>query len=309
MRKPLARGIIALFLCLVPAPGIRAQANGDEYARRVKLARSFMNEGRYDDALAALDKAFQAKPDDEALVLMGYVFLAEEKETEAMDVFDHVLSDGGTIPLAVQHMHGFAGSCRGTLYISTAKIRWESTNDKENFDVASNEIQNLATSELASSNGDGTVSTFVQFRANKKNWKFIYLLRGPTGKYQIGQNLWFLVVYTEPDLDVARKADGSLVQLIKSAPSIKGNPPSAPQASASTVPPAPSPSGADAGTPVPAAAPTELTEGQTPEQVQKLLGKPLDITTVKETVVYTYPTVKVYFEKGKLVNVEERKQQ
>src|SRR5207249_1117335 len=54
------------------------------------------------------------------------------------------------------------------------------------------------------------------------------------------------------------------------------------------------------------AAPAELTEGQTPEAVEKALGEPEDIIRVKETMIYVYPTVKVFFENGKLVNVEKR---
>jgi hypothetical protein len=51
----------------------------------------------------------------------------------------------------------------------------------------------------------------------------------------------------------------------------------------------------------------ELKEGQSPVEVEKSLGKPEDTTTYKDTVIYSYATVKVFFEKGKLVNVEERK--
>ena len=39
------------------------------------------------------------------------------------------------------------------------------------------------------------------------------------------------------------------------------------------------------------------------------MGEPEDTLTVKDTVIYLYPTVKVYFEKGRLVNVEERRKQ
>lgn len=51
----------------------------------------------------------------------------------------------------------------------------------------------------------------------------------------------------------------------------------------------------------------ELKENQTPEEVKKLLGEPEDTITVKDTLIYIYPTVKVFFENGKLINVEERK--
>lgn len=51
----------------------------------------------------------------------------------------------------------------------------------------------------------------------------------------------------------------------------------------------------------------ELKEGQTPEEVEQILGKPEDVITVKETVIYIYSTVRIFFDNGKLVNVEERK--
>jgi len=53
--------------------------------------------------------------------------------------------------------------------------------------------------------------------------------------------------------------------------------------------------------------PVQLRENQTPDEVERALGKPNDITTVSNMIIYTYPSVKVFFENGKLVNVEERK--
>ena len=79
---------------------------------------------------------------------------------------------------------------------------------------------------------------------------------------------------------------------------------------------------ADAGGPPSAQnqQPLQLVEGQTPEEVEKILGKPqerewsrstriarMDQTASGEDLVYTYPTVKVFFKNGKLVDVQERK--
>jgi hypothetical protein len=47
--------------------------------------------------------------------------------------------------------------------------------------------------------------------------------------------------------------------------------------------------------------------GQTPQAVEKLMGKPEDTVSVQESLVYIYPAVKVVFEKGKLVDVQPRK--
>jgi hypothetical protein len=51
-------------------------------------------------------------------------------------------------------------------------------------------------------------------------------------------------------------------------------------------------------------APVELKEGQTPQEVEKLLGKPNDTMTLKGSLIYVYPTVKVIFENGKLADVQ-----
>jgi len=53
--------------------------------------------------------------------------------------------------------------------------------------------------------------------------------------------------------------------------------------------------------------PVELREGQTPQEVEKVLGKPSDTITLKGNLVYIYPTVKVIFENGKLVDVQYQK--
>jgi TonB family protein len=54
------------------------------------------------------------------------------------------------------------------------------------------------------------------------------------------------------------------------------------------------------------AAPVQLQEGQTPADVEKLLGKPEDTITLQESLVYIYPTVKVIFERNKLMDVQPR---
>jgi hypothetical protein len=48
----------------------------------------------------------------------------------------------------------------------------------------------------------------------------------------------------------------------------------------------------------------DLKKGQTPEEVEKLIGKPKDSITLKDSMVYIYPAFKVVFEKGQLVEVQ-----
>jgi len=54
----------------------------------------------------------------------------------------------------------------------------------------------------------------------------------------------------------------------------------------------------------PSAPSIQLKEGQTPEEVEKLLGKPKDTITLQENLIYIYSTVKVIFKSGKLVDVQ-----
>jgi len=48
----------------------------------------------------------------------------------------------------------------------------------------------------------------------------------------------------------------------------------------------------------------ELKKGQTPTEVENLMGKPSDTFAVKDSLVYIYPTCKAVFEKGALVDVQ-----
>lgn len=63
--------------------------------------------------------------------------------------------------------------------------------------------------------------------------------------------------------------------------------------------------GANQATPTPVALhPPELKKGQTPAEVENLMGKPTDTFAVKDSLVYIYPTCKAVFEKGALVDVQ-----
>jgi hypothetical protein len=58
------------------------------------------------------------------------------------------------------------------------------------------------------------------------------------------------------------------------------------------------------GTEQSAVAPADLKPGLTPEEVEKLVGKPKDTVTLKDSVIYIYPAYKVIFEKGRLSEVQ-----
>src|SRR4051812_7295125 len=48
----------------------------------------------------------------------------------------------------------------------------------------------------------------------------------------------------------------------------------------------------------------DLKQGLTPAEVEKIAGKPKDSIALKDSLVYIYPTYKVIFEKGQLVEVQ-----
>jgi hypothetical protein len=56
----------------------------------------------------------------------------------------------------------------------------------------------------------------------------------------------------------------------------------------------------------PPAQTANLKNGQTVEEVEKLVGKPQDTVTLKDSIVYIYPTVKLFFEKGQVVDIQHR---
>jgi len=319
--------MIALVLALTLAPHAPAQTNADEYTREMALAKNYLQERRFDEALDALNKAYQAKPQDEALIQMGYAFLSQGKGTEAMDVFNHVLSEGGEVPLELQHQHAF-GMCFGTLSISAEKIRWLNADKKETFEVQPAQIEKSSTPDHAVIGGTGR-TPFLILRVNGRNWSFVYPLYGANGNYRRGSNA---IIYSGDELENAKKANSVVAQLITGAATAKVNPPVASQAKAAPTSSA-VPVAANPNTATPAAAPAavpptnnqtstratspaepvetvsnapsaELREGQTPEEVEKMLGKPNDTVALKGSLVYIYPTVKVIFENGKLADVQ-----
>jgi hypothetical protein len=302
MWKPASHEVVVLVLVLMLAPYVQAQTNANEYTKEMALAKSYVQERRFDEALDALNKAYQAKPENDALIQMGYVFLSQGKEAEALDVFNHVLSEGGEIPIDMQHPHAM-GACRGTLSISAQKIRWSNTEKKETFDVAPAQVEKSYTHDQTGRLGTGTFP-FVILRVNGKEWRFVYLLYGANARYS--QSPWW-IVYQGDELERAKKANSVVAQLVTSAATVKVGSVMTPQSNTASVPSTTAPASQKAEVAGSAVGGAELTEGQTPDAVEKILGKPDDIISVKETSVYVYPTVKVFFENGRLVNVEERK--
>src|SRR6266849_3087771 len=195
------------------------------------------------------------------------------------------------------------------------------TEKKETFDVGPAQVEKSYTHDQGGRLGTGTFP-FVILRVNGKDWRFVYLLYGANAKYS--QSPWW-IVYQGDELESAKKANSVVAQLVTSAATVKVNPPAESRANAAPAPAAaqttgPPSNAAPIATPAaaptsdnqnatPAAVPLELKEGMTPEEVKKLMGEPQDTLTIKGSVVYIYPTVKVIFENGKLVDVQYQEKQ
>src|SRR6266849_4978595 len=86
--------VVGLVCCLVlpAAVPLAAQQVQDEYSRSIGLAQGYVQERRFEDAIAMFRKAYDAKPDPSVLAQMGNAFMALGMSTEAEDVLNQVLA-------------------------------------------------------------------------------------------------------------------------------------------------------------------------------------------------------------------------
>jgi hypothetical protein len=101
--------------------------------------------------------------------------------------------------------------------------------------------------------------------------------------------------------DFKTRVDASLAKLSATA---ANTPATTPAAANVAQPPATVANQVPAATMPPAQNPPELKKGQTPAEVENLMGKPSDTFAVNDSLVYIYPTCKAVFEKGALVDVQ-----
>jgi hypothetical protein len=101
--------------------------------------------------------------------------------------------------------------------------------------------------------------------------------------------------------DFKTRVDASLAKLSATA---ANTPAATPAAAAVAQPPAMADNQTAAATMPVTQNPPELKKGQTPAEVENLMGKPTDTFAVKDSLVYIYPTCKAVFEKGALVDVQ-----
>lgn len=300
---------MSLLLLIVVFPG-RTQVQTDEYTHQVSLAHGYMQERRYQDALDALRKAYDLRPNPQVLADMGKSFMALGMSTEAEDVFTQVLSQGGEISFDLLHRHG-TGQCYGSLIVGSQQVSWAGQGKNEAFQILPAEIQDLNKWNYTPYTQPDLEVPMFRFRAAKKNWVYEYLLNGrvkyETATFGFGD---MYVVYRNADFTNADKATDLIMRLISKAASssVKTRAPDLPpQAKPEVGRSSESQGFQEQARGISSPSGTELKEGQTMQEVEKILGKPEDVITVKDTVIYIYATVKVFFENGKLANVEERK--
>jgi Tetratricopeptide repeat len=297
-------------------PGTGGGGSRDEAAPEVERARSALNVDRQPDrALEILQKVQESHPNSPTmLVEMGRAYLAEGDGADAKDAFQRVLRNGGQIALELQHFHAVA-YCVGTLYISAAKILWVSdTTNTESLDVATSVVT------------AGSAANYFSLLIDARRWNFEYLLYGKAGSYKPGGVVRPLA-YSYDDQLNAKKADAILEDLAVNAKSTVVSAPAPARATAPTPAVAPTPPAAPTPRPAAGLAPApppvtgsaspatpktatsarpNLTEGESPDDVQKQMGKPSQVLPdAKDTasVVWMYPTMKVTFYNNKLVDV------
>lgn len=200
------------------------------------------------------------------------------------DLWDKTLRLGGTLSFDVMHRKGLSSAEKGTLLLSVSEISFLGPAQEKVFSVAPHDI---------SFHGQGSGSavspaSLLGLRIGSKNYRFYPVPVGFVCKK---------IICEEPGLSeqtaVAKYIDETISKLQSGA--FKKD-----DTLNQHSPPPPVREGAQSAS-------LELKEGQTPEEVELILGKPEDVIAVKDTVIYVYPTVKAFFENGKLVNVEERK--
>jgi hypothetical protein len=271
----------------------------------VNTARHLIDINRGPDQALAILQALPQSQD--VLVQTARAYLAEGDGARAMDAFEQVLSSGGEIALEVQHYHNVA-YCVGTLYLSAEKVRWVSdSNPTESFGASSSVIM------------AGSVPNELSLNIDAHRWNFMYLLYGKSGSYGVhGIGSVHPLAYNPADQVNAKKANAIIQDVAVGAKSTKvasvpqpapaPAPPSPP--TPSSVPPTPSPAGGRSGmpcgsdkSPLP-----NLTEGQSADDVQKLMGKPDRVdpdATDKSAVdwVYQARAIKVILRANKVADV------
>jgi len=190
------------------------QPTTGDYERPLNLARGYMRERRFQDAIGAFTQAYQARPSAAVLAELVPAYIALGMSTEAEDVASQVFTQGGEIALQFRHNHSRA-YCFGTLFVSPQRIRWVGQDRNEGFQVSPSEIEKIQISE-SDDNGGGFIPE-LRLRTLNKNWLYEYLLYGP-GQYQtsiIGQ-----IVYSEAERQNAQKATALIVRLLARASSM-----------------------------------------------------------------------------------------
>ena len=214
------------------------------------------------------------------------VFRSDPDRTFAVDLVDR---DGErALRLRVQHSH--LTLCVGYLYISHNRISYDPVETpnfrKDAFALTRGEIKKAAISKFAIT-GDPAIGVWT----DKKNYFFIALFDSGTGnKVSVHQTIQDRV-HADAVYEFIGRSLNDFDSTLHDAETLTAS-------LGRTEQPAESASSVSSA---------ELREGQTPEEVEAALGKPEDVIKLKQNLVYTYPTVKVFFENGKLVNVEERK--
>lgn len=224
------------------------------------------------------------------------IFRTEPDMTIAVHLVDH----NGERALRFPVRHSHFSDCSGYLYVSRNHIAYDPVFTpkfhKDALDLERAEIKSAWVGTERFSH-DYLVAVF----SGTKKYLFYALFDSPLGKKYFGPaGLRSGGASAAPAYGLIGRSlndfDNALLNFEQSTASLSQHP----QQTAQEPPSQGSQRAESASTPPS----VELTEGQTPEGVESNLGKPQDTITVKDNLIYVYPTVKVIFEKGKLVDVQ-----
>lgn len=217
------------------------------------------------------------------------VFRAAQDMTIAVDLTDH---DGErALRFPVKHSH--FGACSGYLYVSRNHVAYDPVfTPKFEKDALNFDRKDVKKAEVGIEGF--THDCVVAIWSARKQYLFYALFDSGSEKKFFGKEsagpAYQFIARSLNDFDSAwREAETLTASLgrqdVMREPTVQSD-----------------------SSPKPAAQPSvKLQEGQTPQEVEELLGTPEDTITLQESLIYIYPTVKVIFEKNKLMDVQPRK--
>ncbi len=223
MRRAVLLTIVSLIFSiagpLLIVPCSTAQVTPDEYGELLKIADSYMVEHRYRDAITAMAKAYDARPDANVLKNMAIAYSMLGMQTEAIGAGKRAFADGAEFQIWARHGHGaFRNSCVGSFPLSRNGVRWSSSKKtKENFEARLEDIAQVEPFESMLSARLGGGIPELRMRLHDKNWRFQVMIYGPDFDYQLAEDN-DSILYVGSDLNAAKTFTRVVTEILGGLP-------------------------------------------------------------------------------------------